>query len=92
MKNNWVRLLVIFISAVCLLQQKDPFLSDNNIESGFIKISSNSKIFYWLVRKKNNNTEDINKKLSFWFSGGPGCSSLYGAFVENGPYLYNNKE
>ena len=40
-------------------------------------------IFYWYIASVKN---DKNKPIIIWTSGGPGTSSLYGLFEENGPY------
>ncbi|RUS27887.1 Alpha/Beta hydrolase protein [Jimgerdemannia flammicorona] len=43
-------------------------------------------LFFWYFKppKPSDN-------LIFWFNGGPGCASTNGLFVENGPWVYNNK-
>jgi pimeloyl-ACP methyl ester carboxylesterase len=40
-------------------------------------------IFYWYIQSIKNYK---NKPIIIWTSGGPGTSSLYGLFKENGPY------
>ncbi|KAI8321753.1 alpha/beta-hydrolase, partial [Martensiomyces pterosporus] len=43
-------------------------------------------MFFWLVA---NTTNTQNKdKLVLWLNGGPGCTSLDGVFMENGPYKF----
>lgn len=43
--------------------------------------------FYWyfLADTTNNNVEDETIPLVIWLNGGPGCSSMDGLFIENGP-------
>ncbi|KAJ2014661.1 Cell death protease [Coemansia sp. S680] len=44
-------------------------------------------MFFWLV---TNTTNTYNKdKLVIWLNGGPGCTSLDGVFLENGPYKFD---
>ncbi|KAK9765292.1 Cell death protease [Basidiobolus ranarum] len=41
----------------------------------------NGHLFFWLFKSQVPNS----KKLIIWLNGGPGCSSLDGVFLENGP-------
>ena len=63
----------------------DPF------ESGYIGITSdpeNNQLFYLLFRSRADPDTD---PLLIWLSGGPGCSSMFAAAVENGPFtLHKN--
>ncbi|KAJ2803066.1 Cell death protease [Coemansia guatemalensis] len=44
-------------------------------------------MFFWLI---GNATNIHNKdKLVLWLNGGPGCTSLDGVFMENGPYHFD---
>ncbi|ORY40225.1 alpha/beta-hydrolase [Rhizoclosmatium globosum] len=42
-------------------------------------------LFFWYFPSANKSSTD----LVLWLNGGPGCSSLYGDFVENGPLMIN---
>ncbi|KAJ3195834.1 hypothetical protein HK101_010928 [Irineochytrium annulatum] len=53
----------------------------NGQYSGYIPTSANSDIFFWYFKSQNT----TSNKLVIWLNGGPGCSSLVGSFVENGP-------
>src|SRR5919205_1802314 len=45
------------------------------------------KLFYWFV-----GTEDYARRPTIlWTNGGPGSSSFWGFFLENGPYLIDSK-
>ncbi|KAJ2868168.1 Cell death protease [Coemansia aciculifera] len=49
--------------------------------------SAKDNMFFWLV---SNTTNTYNKdKLIIWLNGGPGCTSLDGVFLENGPYQFD---
>ena len=58
--------------------------------SVYIPISKDSQptqLFYWLVK---NSQHKSNTPIVLWLNGGPGASSLYGFFMENGPYEIKN--
>lgn len=44
--------------------------------------AADEKLFYWFVGTKNHD----KKPTILWTNGGPGCSSFWGMFLENGPY------
>jgi hypothetical protein len=53
--------------------------------TGFLRGADPSvKIFYWLFEASSGAPRDA--PLVVWLQGGPGASSLFGAFAENGPY------
>jgi len=54
--------------------------------SGYFLVNATSdrNLFYWFVESQNSPSTD---PLLFWFQGGPGCSSLFGFFVEHGPFI-----
>ena len=55
--------------------------------SGYIDVSNEEKfpgqvhkLFYWFFRHA-----DTTKPVVLWMNGGPGASSMFGLFFENGP-------
>jgi len=44
------------------------------------------QFFYWLFEPEEDDTS--NKPLLVWLNGGPGCTSLMGLFIENGPFRF----
>uniref|UniRef100_K3X2E9 Carboxypeptidase n=1 Tax=Globisporangium ultimum (strain ATCC 200006 / CBS 805.95 / DAOM BR144) TaxID=431595 RepID=K3X2E9_GLOUD len=53
-------------------------------ETGYIKLANkkDSHYFYWFFESQRSPSED---PLLIWLTGGPGGSSLYALFMENGP-------
>ncbi len=41
---------------------------------------------YWFVTSQNNPATD---PVVLWLNGGPGCSSMDGLFIEQGPLLFD---
>lgn len=56
--------------------------------SGYFTVNQtyNSNLFFWYFPAKNN---AANAPVVLWLQGGPGASSLYGLFMENGPVFVN---
>ncbi|XP_048195570.1 probable serine carboxypeptidase CPVL isoform X3 [Perognathus longimembris pacificus] len=54
--------------------------------SGYITVNKNynSNLFFWFFPAQ---TESKNAPVVLWLQGGPGGSSMFGLFVEHGPYL-----
>lgn len=54
--------------------------------SGFFTVDKryNSNLFFWYFPAKNNSA---NAPVLLWLQGGPGASSMFGLFEENGPFF-----
>lgn len=55
-------------------------------DAGFIQVdaASNANLYFYYLKSQGNPTTD---PVVLWLQGGPGCSSLFGLYVENGPYM-----
>jgi cathepsin A (carboxypeptidase C) len=65
----------------------DPIFLNETFYSGFVPIGVKGSLFYWLFESRQEASKD---PLVVWLTGGPGCSSELGLFVENGPFKIND--
>jgi cathepsin A (carboxypeptidase C) len=80
MAHAWLYLLAMMaFQSNC----EAPFYGER-VETGAYKTGrSQNDLFYMLFKARN--TSRVKPPLLVWMNGGPGCSSFYGAFAENGP-------
>mmetsp|Transcript_15444 Transcript_15444/g.29630 ORF Transcript_15444/g.29630 Transcript_15444/m.29630 type:complete len:674 (+) Transcript_15444:98-2119(+) len=58
---------------------------------------SDKKLFYWLFEPSTGSVDTFSEEddkipLVLWLNGGPGCSSMDGLWLENGPFRLKNLE
>ncbi|KAJ2556677.1 Cell death protease [Coemansia sp. RSA 1933] len=68
--------------------QDDLHFSSLKQHAGQIPMQGDKDVmFFWLVANTTNTQNQ--DKLVLWLNGGPGCTSLDGLFMENGPYKFD---
>eukprot|EP00828_Plagiopyla_frontata_P037272 TRINITY_DN48_c0_g1_i4.p1 TRINITY_DN48_c0_g1~~TRINITY_DN48_c0_g1_i4.p1 ORF type:complete len:541 (-),score=55.41 TRINITY_DN48_c0_g1_i4:181-1803(-) len=75
------------------VKQVFPALANQNvgnIYSGYMQVASSRILHYWYAQVRSP-LQQANVPLIAWFNGGPGCSSLDGAFYENGPFYFQSE-
>jgi len=75
-------LLVVLLAVVGLAFCQFP----KQFFSGYIQVNKqfDANLFYYFVPSQSRPATD---PVILWLQGGPGCSSMFGCFVENGPFL-----
>ena len=59
-----------------------------NSYSGYLPVTDTKSLHYMFYESQN---DPLTDPVIMWFNGGPGCSSLLGAFTELGPYIVDEE-
>lgn len=88
-----MQVLLAFLCIILLYGLPKVYENENWV-TNFVDItgnqgfsSLNDDMFNMLIKCRN--CTSTSPPLLIWFQGGPGCSSLFGAYMENGPYIFN---
>ena len=55
--------------------------------SGYLEVGSLGKQLHYVFYTSQN--KPATDPVVLWLNGGPGCSSMEGAFMENGPFIFS---
>ena len=56
--------------------------------SGYLNVTEAKQLHYVFVESQNDPSND---PVLIWFNGGPGCSSMAGFMLANGPLMYDEE-
>ena len=80
---------VLLCVLAATVMAEDLLMPGETWESGYIPVrGEGNELFYFLVKSRDKNPQ---APLVIWLNGGPGCSSGYGLFMENGPWMIHKK-
>ncbi|XP_022196152.2 venom serine carboxypeptidase [Nilaparvata lugens] len=73
------------------LSEVKPFIKGLTSYAGYFTVHKqfNSNLFFWFFPSQ---LDWENAPVALWLNGGPGASSLFGFFVENGPFYLKGKK
>ncbi len=93
--RSFLLLCFCFLLPLFLAQTKyDDLIFDKGVfpphkflmYGGYLNLTATKAFHYLFLESQSDTNKD---PLIVWLNGGPGCSSLLGAFYENGPFLFN---
>lgn len=89
-----ITLVVILLWGAIAHNHKTVTLNQNtyNLYNGhfLVNTTTNTSLFYQLTTAANKTIYD-EAPIIMWMQGGPGCSSLYGTWLEFGPWMVVNE-
>ncbi|CAG9840829.1 unnamed protein product [Diabrotica balteata] len=67
------------------------FMPEVESYAGYFRVDEtyNSNLFFWFFPSQNDPTND---PVILWLQGGPGATSMFGLFQENGPFVFKGKD
>jgi len=76
----------IYIDAGCV-----AVVEEEVSYAGYLTVNKkyNSNLFFWFFPAK---LDQVKAPVVLWLQGGPGASSLFGLFQENGPFFRHFKK